>query len=115
VIVAARALLVVGIAGVTWTSLAPADRLPSTANVSDKLLHFGAYALLGVVAALAQRRNRIVVTIALLTAFGFLIEVLQSRTGYRDFELRDLLADALGAAFGVLLVALVRRDDRPEE
>ena len=109
VIVVARVLLIATLAAVTWTSLSPADRLPATPNISDKVLHLAAYALLGVVATLAQRRPRVLLTIALLTAFGLVIEVLQGRTGYRDFDLRDLLADALGAAFGVLLVAVLRR------
>lgn len=109
VIVVARVLLIASLAAVTWTSLAPADRLPATPNVSDKVLHVAAYALLGVVAALAQRRPRVLPTIVLLTAFGLVIEVLQGRTGYRDFDLRDLLADALGAAVGALLVAVLRR------
>ena len=102
-----RLLLVIGLVGVTWVSLAPAERLPTTPNVSDKVLHFAAYAILGVAAALAQRRPRVVLTTVLLTVFGLLIEILQARTGYRDFELRDLLADGLGAAFGVLLASLL--------
>lgn len=106
-VVVARVLLVVGLAAVTWASLEPADRLPATPEVSDKVLHFGAYAVLGAIAALAQRRPRVVLTVVLLSGFGLLLEFLQGRTTYREFELRDLLADALGAAFGALLVALV--------
>ena len=33
-----RFALVIGIVAVTWVSLAPADRLPATPNVSDKVL-----------------------------------------------------------------------------
>ncbi len=116
VVVAARVILLFALAAVTWTSLSPADRLPETPDVSDKVLHLVAYAILGVFAALSQRRTRVLLTVALLTAFGYLIEILQGRTGYRDFDFRDLLADALGAAFGVLLVAFFRafveKDDR---
>lgn len=107
----ARLALVVALTIVTWASLEPIDRLPGAANISDKVLHLGAYAALGVAAALAQRRPRIVLTVVLLTAFGLLIEVLQGRTGYRSFDLRDLLADALGAAFGVLVVVVFRRPE----
>ena len=107
VLVAGRVCFVVALVGVAWASLEPIDRVPGPTNLSDKLLHLIAYATLGVTAALAQRRPRIIMTIAALTAFGLLIEILQGRTGYRSFDLQDLLADAIGAAFGVLLVATI--------
>ena len=107
VLFCSRVLLVVGLAAITWVSLEPADRLPASPDVSDKVLHFAAYALLGAVAALAQRRPRVVLTAVLLSGFGLLLEILQGRTTYRSFEIRDLLADALGAAFGALVVALL--------
>ncbi len=107
VLFCSRVLLVVGLAAITWVSLEPADRLPPSPDVSDKVLHFTAYALLGAVAALAQRRPRVVLTVVALTGFGLLLEILQGRTSYRSFDLRDLLADALGAAFGALVVAVL--------
>ena len=58
-----------------------------------------------VIAALAQRRPRIIMTVLLLTAFGLLMEILQARTTYRTFDLMDLWADAVGAAIGVILGA----------
>lgn len=109
VLFCSRVLLVVGLVAITWVSLEPADRLPPSPNVSDKVLHFAAYALLGAIAALAQRKPRVILTVVLLTGFGLLLEFLQGRTSYRAFEMRDLLADALGAAFGALLVAVLVR------
>lgn len=114
VLVVARIGLVLGLAAVTWASLEPIDRAPVAVNVSDKVLHLTAYAALGAVAALAQRRPRVIITVLLITAFGLLLEILQGRTGYRTFDLQDLLADAIGAALGVLLVAaLLSLGDRP--
>jgi VanZ family protein len=107
VLVIARVCFVIALVGVAWASLEPIDQVPGPTNLSDKLLHLVAYAALGITAALAQRRLRIILTIVVLTLFGFLIEVLQGRTGYRSFDLHDLLADAVGAAFGVLLVATI--------
>lgn len=114
VLVVARIGLVIALAILTWASLEPIDRLPVAPNVSDKVLHLSAYAALGAVAALAQRRPRVIITVLLITVFGLLLEILQGRTGYRTFDLQDLLADAIGAAFGVLLVtALFSLGDRP--
>jgi VanZ family protein len=104
-LIGSRIALVGALAAVTWSSLAPPDDLPSEIALSDKLLHGIAYAVLGVVAALAQRRPRVILTELLLTAFGLLMEVLQDRTTYRTFDLADLYADALGAAIGVVVVA----------
>ena len=112
-LIGSRIALVGALAAVTWSSLAPPDDLPSEIALSDKLLHGIAYAVLGVVAALAQRRPRVILTVLLLTAFGLLMEVLQDRTTYRTFDLADLYADALGAAIGVVVVAgSVRLADR---
>lgn len=36
------------------------------------------------------------------STYGFVIELLQSRVGYRSFDLYDGLADALGALFGLV-------------
>lgn len=106
--------IVAATAVVTWASLAPIDRIPVAENVSDKVLHLAAYTVLGALAAFAQRQPRVVLTILLVTAFGLLLEVLQWRTGYRSFDLRDLLSDAIGAALGVLVVALILSvGDRP--
>ena len=86
-LIGSRIALVGALAAVTWSSLAPPDDLPSEIALSDKLLHGIAYAVLGVVAALAQRRPRVILTVLLLTAFGLLMEVLQDRTTYRTFDL----------------------------
>jgi VanZ family protein len=103
----ARIVVVAGLAGVAWASLAPTDDVPLSHAFSDKVLHFAAYALLGVAAALAQRTPRIVLSVVLLSAFGLLIEILQGMTDYRSFDLRDLVADMLGAAVGLLVGLLV--------
>lgn len=108
----ARIVLVAGLGAVAWASLVPIEDVPMSTAVSDKVQHVAAYALLGVAAALAQRTPRVMLTIALLVGFGFLIETLQGMTDYRSFDLVDLLADTLGAAVGVLVVVFGRTRHR---
>lgn len=107
----ARGLLIAGLAVVAWASLVRPGSLPGeVALVSDKLLHAVGYAVLGALAIAAGLRP--IVSVALLVAFGLLLEIAQLVSGYRAFEWTDLLADAVGAVIGVaaaLIVPAVRR------
>ena len=68
-----------------------------TANMNDKLMHGAAYAGLMVVLAqvLIDRRARLV-SLLLLLAVGLGVELLQTQTATRQFELLDLLANSVG-------------------
>lgn len=84
--------------GVLTLSLLPGTQnLPSTGW--DKSNHALAFAALYLLADLAYPRHIVRLFIALL-AFGGLIEILQSMTGYRFAEWADLLAEAIGLGFG---------------
>jgi VanZ family protein len=80
------------------------------AAVGDKSLHLAAYAVLGVllVRALSGGRaagvnGRVVTWAALLaTAYGLTDEVHQAFVPGRTADVRDLLADAVGATVGAL-------------
>jgi VanZ family protein len=65
----------------------------------DKANHMTAFALLAVLGCRAYPTRTVAVVTGLL-AYGGLIEVLQSFTGYRTAEWADLLADALGLPVG---------------
>lgn len=69
----------------------------------DKSNHLLAFALLAMLACRAWP-ERIVMALAALLAYGGLIEVLQSFTGYRSAEWADWLADALGLLMGWTLL-----------
>jgi len=109
--VTARVLLVVALVWIAWQSLVPTDQIvASTAN--DKVNHLVAYAALGLLAALSVPGYRWWAAWIGVSAFGLLIEVVQSRTPYRAFEWMDFVADVAGAAIGVGCAALVGRAAR---
>jgi VanZ family protein len=68
---------------------------------SDKLHHFLAYAgcMFAWALALSTPKSRFIALI-LICAMGVLIEFLQGWSGWRTFEVADMIANALGATFG---------------
>ncbi len=71
----------------------------------DKLAHFVAYASLSFWFGMlyAGRARQLGVAVA-FAAMGVAIEFLQRLTGYRSFEVADMVANAIGAALGWALV-----------
>ena len=86
-------------------------------SLHDKFSHLAAFAAMGLAAALAQsagwRQARSAA--AGLVAYGAFIELVQSVLPTRTADAADLLADALGAATGLLLGAALRRIWRPPQ
>jgi VanZ family protein len=78
---------------------------------TDKLAHFAAYTVLGVLLAHGQVRSRISVLWPLLigVVVGGLDELFQSTVPNRTAEVGDWIADSLGVGFGVLSFHLWRR------
>ena len=88
------------LAGVAVISLVP---VPDT-GVGDKFSHVLTYAVLGCwFGLLAPNRAALLWTVAGLTLFGMLLEVLQGLTNYRYAEWADVGANAAGTLVGVLL------------
>ena len=97
---------------VAWQSLVPGDDV-LLRTTFDKAGHAAVYAVLGALAVLAMRRPRFAAAWLAIVAFGLVLEIAQRLTGYRSFELADLLADAVGAAVGAgAVVVLVARRPR---
>ena len=70
-------------------------------DTAGHLAHVGAYALMMFSFTRVYRGARSALLIgAGLMVLGVLIEFLQGYGGYRNFERADILADALGIAFG---------------
>ncbi len=78
-------------------------------NLGDKANHFIAFFTLSLLLnrATSSIHARIRNVLALL-AFGFLIEILQSFTGYRDSDYHDIIADGVGILVFQLLLSLYR-------
>jgi VanZ family protein len=104
-LIVARVLFGAAVLMVTWTSLLPPEDLPTTFGLSDKVLHLLGYAVLGVLAALSGLRWPL--ALAAVVGLGLVLEMAQGAFGYRSFEWLDLVADALGAAAGVLVTSRI--------
>jgi VanZ family protein len=88
---------------VTFYSLMPAERVPQI-GVSDKIEHAVAYALLAFWFASVVARWDYVFMLLALIALGGGIEIVQGlmKMG-READLRDFVADCIGAGVGLLL------------
>lgn len=99
-------------------SSVPGDELPSPGFLHlDKLIHAGAYAVLGwlVARALSARsRGALFAAACLATLYGMTDELHQGFVPGRDPDVGDAAADALGAVLGVLVwrAAIRRRSAR---
>ncbi len=106
-----RAALVIAVLlalGVAYLSLIPGGTVPAP-EISDKLRHFGAYAMLAIPAAMWFGPGRLV-TVLVLAVYGAGLEVAQGLlSATREASLLDALANALGAIGGYLLVWFIAR------
>lgn len=100
-----RNLWYVAIVVVVVASLLPSSSLPMRAlnrlHLSDKFEHFAAYAVLAFLPAIHERKGFIIGAALGAVGLGVVLEYGQLFSGWRDFEFRDMLADAVGVCFGV--------------
>ena len=97
-----------------FASSVPGDQLPG--HFWDKLAHLLEYAVLGVLFLVPLADGRLsqvtikaaATAVMLSTLYGVFDEVHQAFTPERTPDVRDLLADALGAALGVASILLLR-------
>lgn len=83
---------------------------PVPASANDKLNHIAAFIGLGVLLHWSYPRLAWIRCLSLLIGYGLFIEVIQAFLPTREFSLLDLLADASGAAVGLVLGQLLRRE-----
>lgn len=102
--VLARVAFILVLAVTVWGSLVPTESLPSS-SVSDKVLHLGGYLVLGAL-AIASGFSRLYGFLFVM-GVGLVLEIAQGITGYRSFEVKDLVVDAVGAAIGVAAASLI--------
>jgi len=97
----ARICFAAGIIIVVVGSLNP-QHTSMPLQVSDKLVHILAYAMLGVAGAVGYpQRSMTVILIGGLTLLGGAIEIAQIYVPGRDGTLLDVAANAVGSALGV--------------
>ncbi len=77
-------------------------RYPMPSTPSDKVNHLIAFLELTILTRLAWPELRAFWYVPALLMFGLGIELVQATLPYRDFSLRDLLADGIGIAIGLL-------------
>lgn len=85
----------------------PLSELPSAASVSDVLSHFIGYLILGALAVISGLRPAL--AFVFLFTFGALLEFIQGASGYRFFELKDIVLNALGLVTGITTTVLIKR------
>ena len=96
-----RLVFWLGTAAVTALSLLPQDALPPLPDISDKIEHAGAYAMLAVAAGPAWMRFEAHARIAVaLIVLGGAIEIAQLWVPGRSAEWGDFAADILGVLAG---------------
>lgn len=79
---------------------------------SDKLVHTGMFAFVTLVNYVENRKQKKlygILWVLGLCGFAYLTEVLQKLSGYRTFDLYDILADVTGIVLGLALANWVSR------
>ena len=102
-----RSLWLLAIFVVVLGSLLPASSLPmrelDRLHLNDKFEHFAAYTVLAFLPALHERWLFIVLAAAGAVLLGIGLEYAQLFLGWRHFEIGDMIADACGVCFGLLV------------
>ena len=93
-------------------SVLPSDSPPIQAlgrlPLNDKFEHTIAYAVLAWLPGIHERRRVVVAAAIGAVALGVGLEYVQLYSGWRDFEIGDMVADAAGAGCGLLAAVPVR-------
>jgi len=111
-----RILWVVAVAIVVTASLLPSTSFPMRAmdrlHISDKLQHVAAYAVIALLPAIHEKRKVLIAAAIGAVALGILLEFGQLYSGWRDFDVMDMVADAAGVAVGVAAGVVLRSTAR---
>ena len=82
-------------------------------DVSDKILHFAAYAVLAFLPSLHERWPALGAALLGAMALGVLLEFLQRLSPGRNFEVADMVSDACGVLCGLVLALPLRSSRAP--
>lgn len=92
--------------------LIPSPNIPNTIpTINDKVIHCGLYVCLTFILLqeLKQTKNRIAIAIIYAISFGIGIEILQTFTQSRSYDLHDLLANSIGTLSAVILYLIYNK------
>jgi VanZ family protein len=95
-----RVGFIIVLAAITIGSLLPPRSVASAGSIPDWVQHGLGYFLLALFAALVFDKRSWQMVLGCVIAYGVLIEVLQPVVAGRNFELSDMLANAIGAGLG---------------
>jgi glycopeptide antibiotics resistance protein len=89
--------------------------IPSSGKVPtyqhlDKFFHFFGYALLAFCYTQLWNKHKLQGLFLILLIYGFFIEVLQLITGWRTFDLWDILANGMGILYGIIFSISLGKD-----
>ena len=108
-IAAARGLLVIALAVLTYHSIMPATGPASVAHL-DKILHAAAYAVIAGLLAFAGPRLHLIWVFLLPSLYGAMMELAQAMGSHgRTASIYDMLANMAGAALMTGLVWIILR------
>lgn len=100
-----RILWLLAIFTVMVASVLPSDSSPMRAlnqlHISDKIEHMGAYLALAFLPAIHERRRFVIAAALGAVALGVALEYVQLYSGWREFEVADMIADAIGVCLGM--------------
>ena len=80
------------------------DRL----HINDKLEHACAYAILAFLPAIHERKAFVTAAAVGAVALGIALEYGQLLSGWRDFEIGDMIADGIGVCVGLAVGVQMR-------
>ena len=87
-------------------SILPSDsramRALDSLQISDKIEHLAAYAGLAFLPALHERRRFVIAAAIGSVALGVALEYVQLYSGWRNFEVADMVADGVGVCVGLV-------------
>ena len=89
------------VSGELLPGTSPPMRWVGSTGISDKVLHYGAYTLLGGIPILGFAQARGVLWALAVIPLGIVLEFVQKVVPGRSFELGDITANTLGVLTGV--------------
>ncbi len=92
------------VAVVLYSSLTSSPIQMPGIEYGDKIGHFFAYFTLVFWFCQLYKNRSHILLFMLFVMMGVVVELIQGQTGYRTFEVADMLANSLGAVMGWLLV-----------